>query len=110
MLFVSSLHGIDVNDVWFQQEAAACNISHDTMDLLHQIFDGGLISRNADMIFSEAPLKISIIYYKPETIKHLKVYIRDAIADPFTPYTRKSKRKLVPSNEILGSQLRQPYE
>ena len=34
---VPSLLGINVNDVLFQQDAP---LSHNTIDLLHQIFDG----------------------------------------------------------------------
>ena len=41
--FVSTLHGIDVNNIWFQQVSATFHKSFATMDLLCQTFDGRLI-------------------------------------------------------------------
>ena len=41
-----AFHGIDMNDVWFQQDGAISHTSRATIDLLHQTFDGRLISRN----------------------------------------------------------------
>ena len=49
-LFVITLRGIDVNDVWFQQDGATCHTSHATIDLLRQTFDDRLISQNANVI------------------------------------------------------------
>ena len=40
--YVYALHGIDVNDVWFQGNGATNLASDATIDLLHQIFDGRL--------------------------------------------------------------------
>ena len=37
--FGPGLHGIDVNDIWFQQDGATCHISHARINLLHQTFD-----------------------------------------------------------------------
>ena len=42
--FVTALHGIKVNDVWYQQDGATCHTTHAAIDLLRQTFDGGLIS------------------------------------------------------------------
>ena len=47
--FIPALHGIDVNDVWMQQDGAIWSTCHATMDLLHQMFDGRLINRNGDI-------------------------------------------------------------
>ena len=46
--FISAFHGIDVKDVWFQQEGATCHTSHATNDLIRQTFDVHWISRNSD--------------------------------------------------------------
>ena len=47
--FVPALDGIDVDNVWFQQDGATCHTSHATIDLLRETFDGRLISRNGDV-------------------------------------------------------------
>ena len=44
-----ALDGIDVDNVWFQQDGATCHTSHATIDLLRETFDGRLISRNGDV-------------------------------------------------------------
>ena len=41
--FVPARDGIDVNNVWFQQDGATCHTSHATIDILHETFDGRLI-------------------------------------------------------------------
>ena len=46
--FVLAFHGIDVNDIWFQQNGANYHTSYATIDLLRQTFDDRLISRNGD--------------------------------------------------------------
>ena len=43
--FLTPLHGINVNFVWFQQDDATCHSNHARTDLLRQTFDGRLISR-----------------------------------------------------------------
>ena len=45
-----TLDGIDVENVWFQQDGATCHTSHATIDLLRETFDGRLISRNGDQL------------------------------------------------------------
>ena len=47
--FVTGLHGIDVNDVRFQQHNAAGHTAYVTIVLLRQTFDRHLIGRNADV-------------------------------------------------------------
>ena len=46
---LSALHGINVNDVWFQEDVAICHISHAANDLLRQRFDARLISPNSNV-------------------------------------------------------------
>ena len=36
--FVTALHGIDVNDVWFEQNGATCHTYHVTINLLRQMY------------------------------------------------------------------------
>ena len=48
-IFVTGLHGIDVNDVRFQQHNAAGHTAYVTIVLLRQTFDRHLIGRNADV-------------------------------------------------------------
>ena len=40
-----AIHGIEVNNDLFQQDAAICYTSHAKIDLLYQTFYGRLISR-----------------------------------------------------------------
>lgn len=94
-----ALHGIDVNDVWFQQDGATCHTSHATIDLLRQTFDDRLISRNGDVNWPARSCDLTPMDYflwgavkdkcyadKPETIENLKANIRDAIAE-IRPHT-----------------------
>ena len=46
---VPTLDGIDVDNVWFQQDGATCHTSHATINLLRKTFDGRLISRSGDV-------------------------------------------------------------
>ena len=48
-IFITVLHGIDVNNIWFQQDCATCHTSHAAIDLLRQMFDDRLIRRNVDV-------------------------------------------------------------
>ena len=47
--FVPVFHGIDVNNVWFQQGSIACHTPHVTIDLLRETFAGNLIGRKDDV-------------------------------------------------------------
>ena len=90
--FLLTLDGIDVDNVWFQQDGATCHTSHATIDLLRKTFDGRLISRNGDVNWPPRSCDLTQLDYflwsavtdkcyvhHPETIDHLKVNIRDAI-------------------------------
>ena len=70
------------------------------------MFDGRLISRNGDVNWTPRSCDLTPLVYilrgadkgkycadKPETIEHLKVNIRDTIAQKLPPYTRKSAQK-----------------
>ena len=43
---VPQLQGIDVADMWSQQDGATCHTAQETIDLLRHTFDERLISRN----------------------------------------------------------------
>ena len=84
---VLALHGIDVNDVWFQQDTATSHITfHVTIDLLPQTFGGRLISRNCDINGPPKSCKLTTLGavkekcygHKQQTIKYFKANFRDA--------------------------------
>ena len=91
---VPALEDIDVDNVWFQQDGATFHTSHATIDLLHQTFDGRLISRNGNVnwtlrscdstlldFFLRGAVKDKCYADHPEAIEHLKANIRGAIAE-----------------------------
>ena len=57
--FVATLHAIDVNNVWFQQDCAIYHKSHVTINLLLQTYDGCLIRRNSNVHWP--PLELFLI-------------------------------------------------
>ena len=111
--FARTLHGTDVNDVWFQQDGAwAVWQPQTTIDLLCQTFDGQLIRRNGDNNWPAKSCDLTPLDYflwssvkekcyanKPETIKYLKANICDVIA-----------KIRIQSNKVLWAQPRQPFE
>ena len=87
-----ALHGIDVKDVWFQQDKATFHTSPAIISLLHQTFNGHLIRRDDDVNWPPRSCNLTPLEYflwgainekcyddKPETIEQLKANIRDAI-------------------------------
>jgi hypothetical protein len=42
------LNGVNIEDLWFQQDGATCHTAHQTIALLHEKFPGRVLSRNAD--------------------------------------------------------------
>ena len=92
--FVPALYGIDVNDVWFQQDGTTCHTSHATIDVLRETFYGRFINRNDNVnwpprscdftplnYFLWSTVKAKCYVEIPETNKHLKANIRDNITD-----------------------------
>ena len=41
--------GMNLRNTWFQQDGATCHTAHDTVALLHEKFEGSVISRNGDV-------------------------------------------------------------
>ena len=91
---VPALHGIDVNDIWFQQDGGTFHTAEATLDVLRPDFKDRIISRRANVIWPPRSCKFtSLNYYlwcavkdkcyadKPETIDSLKDNIREAIGE-----------------------------
>ena len=67
-----SLHNIDVNNVWFQQDGATCHTTHPTIDLL------SIIDLNVWWpldYFLWCAVKEKYYAGKPKAIEHLKTNI-----------------------------------
>ncbi|GFU64759.1 transposable element Tc3 transposase, partial [Trichonephila clavipes] len=92
--FIRELNNHDVQELWFQQDAATCHTARATIDLLKDTFGDRLISRFGPVNWPPrscdlTPLDYflwgyvkSLIYVdKPQTLDHLKDNIRRVIAD-----------------------------
>lgn len=92
--FVPQLRGINLADMWFQQDGATCHTAGATIDLLKETFDEKIISRNGPINWPPrscdlTPLDYflwgyvkSLVYVdKPQTIDHLEINIRRVIGE-----------------------------
>ena len=88
------LNGMDVEDVWFQQDGATCHSANATMVLLNEKFPGRIISRNSEVNWSPRScdltpldfflwgyLKSNVYANKPTTVQQLKDEIRRHIGE-----------------------------
>ena len=88
------LNGMDVEDVWFQQDGATCHSANATMALLNEKFPGRIISRNSEVnwpprscdltpldFFLWGYLKSKVYANKPTTVQQLKDEIRRHIGE-----------------------------
>ena len=88
------LNGMDVEDVWFQQDGATCHSANATMALLNEKFPGRIISRNSEVnwpprscdltpldVFLWSYLKSKVYANKPTTVQQLKDEIRRHIGE-----------------------------
>ena len=79
--FVSSVHSIDVNKVWLQQNGALYRTYHAPIDLLRQSFDG---YKRCAMLpldnFQCVAVKENCYAEKQKPIEHLTADIHDANA------------------------------
>ena len=48
-----TFHGINVNDIWFQQNSAACHTYHTEIYLFHQTYDSCVVRR--DVVANRPP-------------------------------------------------------
>ena len=82
------MEGINVADMWFQQEVATSHTARDTINLLKETSDERLISRNGPVNWPPRLCDFTPIDYflwgyvkshvypdKPETIEHLEANI-----------------------------------
>lgn len=96
--FWGELVDIDLEDVWFQQDAATCHTARETMQLLQTKFSGQVISRFGDHnwpprscdltlldFFLWGFLKSKVYANNPQTIAELKAAIRRHI-DEIRPH------------------------
>ena len=84
----------DIGNIWFQQNGATCHTAEATLDILRPVFEGRIISRRADVVWSPRSCDLTPLDYylwgaikdkcyadKAETIDALKDNIREAIGD-----------------------------
>lgn len=87
------LNDMDVDDMWIQQDGATCHTADATMDVLHERFEGRVISRRGDVnwpprscdltpldFFLWGFLKSQVYANRPQSTVDLKVNITQAIA------------------------------
>ncbi|GFW51304.1 putative transposable element [Trichonephila clavipes] len=92
--FIPELNNHDVQELWFQQDGAACHTACATIDLLKDTFGDRLISRfgpgnwpprSCDLTpldyFLWGYVKSLVYADKPQTLDHLEDNIRRVIAD-----------------------------
>ena len=90
----SELEGMDLDDMWFQQDGASSHTTEGNIEVLHTRFPGRVISRFGDInwpprscdltpldFFLWGHVKDKVYANKPETIADLKTNIRRAIGD-----------------------------
>lgn len=88
------LDGIDLDNVYFQQDGATCHTSNETIDLLREKFPDRVISRRGDHnwpprscdltpcdFFLWGHVKEKVYANSPASIQDLKDGIREAIED-----------------------------
>lgn len=88
------LEGLDLDDMWFQQDGATCHTAHETIDLLEEQFPDRIISRNSDVnwpprscdltpcdFFLWGFVKSQVYANKPQTIPELKAEIQRVIGE-----------------------------
>ncbi|GFX98165.1 uncharacterized protein TNCV_4908091 [Trichonephila clavipes] len=92
--FIPELNNHDVQELWFQQDAATCHTARATIDLLKDTFGDCLISRFGPVNWPPRSCDLTPLDYflwgyvkslvyadKPQTLDHLEGNIRSVIAD-----------------------------
>ena len=85
----SELDGIDLDNVYFQQDGATCHTSNETIALLREKFPDRVISRRGDHnwpprscdFFLSGHVKDKVYANSPASIQDIKDRIREAIED-----------------------------
>jgi hypothetical protein len=88
------LDGMDLEDMWFQQDGATCHTASETMALLQSKFPGRIISRNSEVNWPPRSCDLTPLDYflwgyvkgkvyanNPQTIQELKDNIRGVICE-----------------------------
>ncbi len=88
------LDGMDLEDMWFQQDGATCHTASETMALLQSKFPGRIISRNSEVNWPPRSCDLTPLDYflwgyvkgkvyanNPQTIQELKDNIRGVIRE-----------------------------
>ncbi|XP_012057463.1 PREDICTED: uncharacterized protein LOC105620583 [Atta cephalotes] len=91
-LLVPKMDDMDTDNMWFQQDSATCHTPHATVDILHERFEGMIISRGGDVnwppkscdltpldFFLWGYLKSQVYTNKLQIIDALKINIINAI-------------------------------
>ena len=91
--FWPQLNGMDLDDMWFQQDGATCHTAHDTIALLKTKFDERVISRNGPVQWPPRSCDLTPLDYflwgyvkslvyanKPATLQELGANIEREIA------------------------------
>ncbi|GFV24123.1 transposable element Tcb1 transposase [Trichonephila clavipes] len=92
--FIPELNNHDVQELWFEQDGAACHTARATIDLLKDTFGDRLISRFGPVNWPPRSCDLTPLDYflwgyvkslvyadKPQTLDHLEDNIRRVIAD-----------------------------
>ncbi|GFW01464.1 DUF4817 domain-containing protein [Trichonephila clavipes] len=92
--FIPELNNHDIQELWFQQDGAACHTARATIDLLKDTFGDRLISRFGPVNWPPRSCDLTPLDYflwgyvkslvyadKPQTLDHLEDNIRRVIAD-----------------------------
>lgn len=92
--FWPKLDGIDISNVYFQQDGATCHTSGETIQVVNEMFEGRVISKNGDVnwpprscdltpldFFLWGFIKGKVYANQPDTIEKLKANIRREIAN-----------------------------
>ena len=85
---------MDLTNTWFQQDGATCHTACDTLTLLHEKFEGSVISRGGDVhwpprscdltpldFFLWGFVKSRVYSDQPQTVAVLKANIRRVIGE-----------------------------
>ncbi|KAJ4445210.1 hypothetical protein ANN_07011 [Periplaneta americana] len=84
---------VNAEDIWFQQDGATAHTAGQTINLLHELFPGHIISHRGDIpwparspdlapcdFFLRGHLKAEVYKHRPHTLDELKTAIREEIA------------------------------
>lgn len=81
--FWPELDDMGTNDMWFEQDGATCHTAYVTLDILHEQFEGVVISRKGDVNWPQRSCDLTPLVLrganKPQTTAALKANITGVI-------------------------------